>query len=62
MKLYEYQTYDNFVCITFKNKLDDKVEFTVRDSGITVEADNVSLDELKKAIEIIESGKLEITL
>lgn len=62
MKLYEYQTYDTFVCITFKNKLDDKIEFTVRSDGITVECDGVSISDIKECIDMIESGKLEITL
>jgi hypothetical protein len=62
MKLYEYQKYESFTSITFINSVDETIEFTVRDSGITVECDGVSVSELKEAITIIESGKLEIEL
>jgi hypothetical protein len=62
MKLVEYQTYDDFVIIKFENNFGDRAEFTVREKGITVECDGLSLNDLKKAIEIIESGKIEIKL
>ena len=63
MKLKEYQTYDNFKTITFENNTGYQVEFMVVNGGdITVEAQCVSLAEIKECIEIIESGKLEITL
>ena len=63
MKLKEYQTYENFQTITFESKDGYQVEFTIVNGGdITVEAQSVTLAEFKECIEIIESGKLEITL
>ena len=63
MKLKEYQTYDNFKTITFESDAGYQVEFTIVNGGkIMLEAQCVSLVEIKGCIEIIESGKLEITL
>ncbi len=63
MKLKEYQTYSNFKTVTFESDACYQVEFTIIDSGdITLEAQCVSLAEIKECIEIIESGKLEIIL
>ena len=63
MKLKEYQTYDNFKTITFESNSGYQVEFTIVNGGkIMLEAQCVSLAEIKECIEIIESGKLEITL
>ena len=63
MKLKEYQTYLNVQTITFENDSNYQVEFTIDDDGtITLEAQSISLAEIKECIEMIESGKLEITL
>lgn len=67
MKVKEYQTYETFKTVTFESAAGYKVEFTIDNGGdITLEAQSVTLAEIKECIEIIEkcfrSGKLEITL
>ena len=63
MKLKEYQAYNGFKTVIFESKDGYKVEFMIVKGGdITLEAQCVTLAEIKECIEIIESGKLEITL
>lgn len=63
MKLREYKTYDDFKIFTFESNAGYQVEVVVDNGGdITLESERISLAEIKECIEIIESGKLEITL
>lgn len=63
MKIKEYQKYHNFKTVTFESDAGYQVEFMIENGGdITLESQCVSLPEIKECIEIIEGGKLEITL
>lgn len=63
MKIISYNTYESFVDVTFESK-DCKATLTIQDDGeITCEVENgFDLIDLKKAIEIVESGKVVIEL
>ena len=63
MKLKQYKTYETFKTIIFKSDTGYQVEFVIwNDGDITLESERISLAEVKECIDIIESGKLEITL
>jgi hypothetical protein len=64
LKLDEYSlvhgTNGDFHTITFITNGGYKIHFTVSEDSTYFDTDTATLDEIKEAIAIIESGKLEI--
>ena len=63
IKLVDFSQLETFKELIFENYYQYKITVNIQDDGKTdIECENVSIEDLKEVIEIIESGKFEIEL